>query len=115
MKFLNSTCLIVISVVGFQGIFIVEMALSQPVLSSKINVNGCDVYQDLASKNVFYYSPPEVKLKMNSSGSPAFLLLEMRYTGTHLYSDQNSKGFHNILQLSVILEPISTQVYDQIL
>src|SRR6185503_18143635 len=86
----------------------------QPVLSTKQNLYGFDVYQDHNIKQQFYYSPPDVALKTDNNGLPSFKLLQMRYTGTHLYSDQESKGFLNILQLSIILESIPTSSYDQI-
>ena len=86
----------------------------QPVLSTKRTVNGVDIYQDHQVKHQYYYSPPDIHLKSESTGAPSFILLEMRYTGTHLYGDQANKGFHNILQLSIVLEPMPGETYDQI-
>jgi hypothetical protein len=105
---------IVAFIAWIQSLLISSNVFAQPVLSSKINVHGFEVYQDHVQKNVFYYSPPEVRLKTNSSGDPAFLLLEMRYTGTHLYSDQDAKGFHNLFQMTVVLDPVSSEAYDLI-
>jgi len=87
---------------------------AQPVLSTKQSLFEFDVYQDQSNKQLYYYSPPDVVLKKDDNGSPAFKLLQMRYTGTHLYSDKDFKGFLNILQLTIILEPLTTAAYDQI-
>jgi hypothetical protein len=83
-------------------------------LSTQRNIHGIDIYQDYEQKNVYYYSPPELQLQKATSGSPAFILLEMRYTGTHLYGDEQQKGFHNLLQITVELETMPGAIYDEI-
>jgi hypothetical protein len=91
------------------------LLLAQPDMSSKQNLSGVDIYQDFQKKNVFYYTPQDIRVKTASTGSPAFMLLQMRYTGTHLYGDQNEKRFLNILQLSVELPGMLSSVYDHIM
>jgi hypothetical protein len=90
------------------------MMVAQPVLSTKRSISGFDIYQDHQQKSTWYYSPPDVHLKSAATGSPAFLLLQMRYTGTLLYGDQSEKGFHNMLQLTIELEPLPTTTFDEI-
>ncbi|HJW30545.1 MAG TPA: hypothetical protein VJ508_15035, partial [Saprospiraceae bacterium] len=91
-----------------------QAAWAQPVLSTKRTIADVDIYQDHEFPTRYYYSPPEVKLQMASSGSPAFILLQMRYTGTLLYGDQAQRGFQNILQLSVALQTMPNETFDMI-
>jgi len=87
---------------------------AQPVLSTRQTIEGYSVFKDFSNAQLYYYDPPDVILKKDDNGSPAFKLLQMRYTGTHLYSDQNFKGYLNILQLSIELQPILPAIYDQL-
>jgi hypothetical protein len=90
-------------------------AWTQPVLSSKMQMHGFDIYQDHEIKQLYYYSPADLALTRKSDGSPDFILIGMRYTGTHFSGDENYKGFLNILQLAVTLEQIPTSVYQEIM
>jgi len=87
---------------------------AQPVLSTKRTLFGYNIFQDYKNKPLFYYSPPDIVLKKSSDDSPQFTLLQMRYTGTHLYSDKDFKGFLNILQLSVNMETITSDAFGKI-
>ena len=87
---------------------------AQPVMSSKMTIGNRDVYQDHQNPKVYYYGPPDIRIKTASSGSPSFLLLQMRYTGTHLYGDQDAKRFLNLLQVGVELTELNALAYDNI-
>ncbi len=89
-------------------------AAAQPVLSTRQRLHGCDIYQDHHNKKLFYYSPPEIVLKKENGGQPVFTLLQMRYTGTHLYSDKDFKGFLNLLYLSVEMAQPGADVFGKI-
>ena len=89
-------------------------AEAQPVLSTKRKIEGYEIYQDHHNKRLFYYSPPEIALKTDNNGMPAFTLLQMRYTGTHLYSDKDFKGFLNLLQLTVDMAPVTPEAFGKI-
>ncbi|MBK8503363.1 MAG: hypothetical protein IPL46_14770 [Saprospiraceae bacterium] len=96
------------------GFLFMSNVSGQADLSSKLRLYGVDVYRDHSQKNLYYYSPSEIKLQTSSTGAPSIVLLQMRYTGTFLYSDKDFKGFHNILQLSVVLSSLPTSTYDLI-
>ena len=83
--------------------------MAQPVLSTKQRIGGLDIYQDYRNKKLYYYAPPNMVLANDANGTPRFLLVQMRYTGTNLYNDKDYKGFLNLLQLTVELPPINTE------
>jgi hypothetical protein len=87
---------------------------AQPVLSSKRKLFGCEIFKDQHNERLFYYSPPGLTLKKEPDGAPVFTLLQMRYTGTKLYSDQEEKGFLNILNLSVIAPGLGAEAFNNI-
>lgn len=89
-------------------------AAAQPVLSTRQRLHGWDIYQDHQNKQLFYYSPAEIVLKKESSGQPVFTLLQMRYTGTHLYNDKDFKGFLNLLYLSVEMTQPGADIFGKI-
>lgn len=84
------------------GFMILSSCLyAQPTLNTKTKVNGLVVYQDFKDSTLFYYIPPEMKLKMEANGRPVFQFLAMRYTGTSCRDDQGEKSFMSVAQFTI--------------
>lgn len=74
---------------------------TQPKKSSRRNIDGVIVYQDMLKRTRYYYVPYGLKLVVNKEGKPHFKFIQMRYTGTKVTEDENSKRFRSLLSFRV--------------
>ncbi|WP_394993849.1 hypothetical protein [Emticicia sp.] len=87
---------------------------AQPDLSTKIIIEGKEIYRDFRKPNVYYLMPGKLQLANESDGKPKFFLIASRYTGTSVYGDVGEKKFRNILQFGVAMETIEMDVVKKI-
>ena len=83
------------------------LLLAQPDVTSRKELNGTNVFQDMTDPFLYYYEPGELLLSHNSNGKPDFQFLDMRYTGTKCYKDQGEKNFMSLLQFGVEMKKIT--------
>ncbi len=76
-------------------------AFTQPKKSSRRNIDGVIIYQDILIKTRYYYVPYGLKLVVNKEGRPHFKFIQMRYTGTKVTENENSKSFRSLLSFRV--------------
>jgi hypothetical protein len=82
---------------------------AQPLWDSRQIVDSLLVFKDWKNKNLYYYAPGELKLKVKEDGTPDFKLTQLRYFGTNLYGDKGEKRFRNIVQMTIIMERITIE------
>lgn len=87
---------------------------AQPDLSTKIIIEGKEIYRDFRKPNIYYLMPGKLQLVKESDGKPKFFLIASRYTGTSVYGDVGEKKFRNILQFGVAMETIEMDVVKKI-
>ena len=87
---------------------------AQPDLSTKIIIEGKEVYRDFRKANVYYFMPEKLSLATELDGKPKFFLIASRYTGTNVYGDAGEKKFRNILQFGVAMESIGLDIIKKI-
>lgn len=87
---------------------------AQPDLSTKIIIEGKEIYRDFRKANVYYLMPGKLQLATESDGKPKFFLIASRYTGTSVYGDVGEKKFRNILQFGVAMETIEMDIVKKI-
>ena len=88
--------------------------IAQPVLSTRQQIEGVDIYPDFKQEDVYYYAPAKLTLGTDPNGKPQFQLVQMRYTGTACANDQGDKHFLNLAQFTVKMVPIETAVLSSI-
>ncbi len=77
----------------------------QPMLNSKIEVEGFQLFQDWKDSSLYYYLPPPLKLKTEDEGRPDFQFLAMRYTGTSCRDDAGEVSFLSLAQFTLERQP----------
>jgi len=105
-RILNIRLKIIIAVVVCFGL-VIQIGIGQPMIASKQLINDFEIYKDFKKPNLFYYGPGDLKLAEDINEKPLFQLLEMRYTGTSAYADVEEKRFLNVVQFTVLMNPIS--------
>lgn len=83
--------------------------IAQPDLSSKEDIQNVTVYKDVKLPSTYYYTPGDLKIQTDSEGKPEFRFIMMRYTGTNLSGDSQTKRFRNLIQFKIIREEHSQQ------
>lgn len=78
-------------------------AAAMPDLSSRRIVEGMTVVADDRRSDLFYYTPPEIRLVTSPEGKPDLSFLEMRYTGSALSRDRGTMLHRSLLTMRVQL------------
>ena len=83
------------------------ISVSQPLLNSKIEIDGHYLFRDLEIDSKYYLLPSPIKLGMTTSGMPDFKVVNLRYTGRNITADKDAKTFNSLMQYGIVIENIS--------
>lgn len=76
---------------------------TQPKRSSKRIIDDVVIYQDFIKRTHYYYVPYGLKLVLDNEGKPRFKFIQMRYTGTKVTENEDSKTFKSLLTFRVAI------------
>jgi len=82
---------------------------AQPVNESRQIIDSFIVYQDWKNKDLWYYCPGNIKLKISANGKPELQLTSLRYTGQNLSGDRGEIRYRNIIQLTVSMQQYAVE------
>ena len=95
-------------------LFFQQEMQGQPLLSTRKEVAGIEVFRDIEKSRLWYFAPGKLKLATEKDGKPRFQLVQMRYTGTGASGNQGEKRYLNLAQLTVWMEQISSEKLEEV-